>query len=62
MVVEGHRFDIFEEVGCLPAIYNVTLAFPLVYVWPLIIGLITVFYGCTLGSYRLSPSFAAYHT
>ncbi|KAH8984401.1 STE3-domain-containing protein [Lactarius deliciosus] len=38
LVVEGHRFDIFEEIGCFQNTYNVPLAFPLVHTWPVIIS------------------------
>lgn len=43
-IVEGHRFNIYEEIGCYPATYNVTLAYPLSIVWPLVIGLASVIY------------------
>jgi hypothetical protein len=43
-VVSGHRFNIFEDIGCFPATYNTTLAYPLVYAWPLVIGLISAVY------------------
>ncbi|KAI9435849.1 pheromone A receptor-domain-containing protein [Lactarius indigo] len=47
LVVEGHRFDIFEEIGCFPSTYNVSLAFPLVHIWPITISTITAVY-CVL--------------
>ncbi|KAG6328748.1 hypothetical protein ID866_10342 [Astraeus odoratus] len=43
-IVEGHRYNIFEEIGCYPATYNVTLAYPLSIVWPLVIGLASAIY------------------
>ncbi|KAM5538798.1 hypothetical protein V8D89_007520 [Ganoderma adspersum] len=43
-IVNGHRFDIFEQVGCYPYVYNTPLAFPLVYIWPLVIGLCSAVY------------------
>ncbi|KAH7882763.1 pheromone A receptor-domain-containing protein [Phlebopus sp. FC_14] len=46
-IVEGHRFNIFEELGCYPYTYNTTLAYPLSFVWPPIIGLISGVY-CVL--------------
>lgn len=45
LVVEGHRFDIFQEIGCIANTYNVTLAYPLVYIWPVVISIITTIYG-----------------
>lgn len=44
LVVEGHRFDILEEIGCVPATFNVTLAFPLVYIWPLVLSIVAAVY------------------
>ncbi|KAI0298959.1 pheromone A receptor-domain-containing protein [Multifurca ochricompacta] len=44
IVVEGHRFDIYEEIGCYPNTYNVTLAFPLVLIWPAVISLVSLVY------------------
>nr|WCD39441.1 Ste3-4 [Ganoderma boninense] len=46
-IVSGHRFDIFEQIGCYPYIYNTPLAFPFVYVWPVLIGLCSAVY-CVL--------------
>ncbi|KAI0060057.1 fungal pheromone STE3G-protein-coupled receptor [Artomyces pyxidatus] len=37
----GHRFNIYEGIGCYPFTFNTTLAYPLVVVWPLVIGLIS---------------------
>ncbi|KAF8972945.1 STE3-like pheromone receptor [Flammula alnicola] len=38
-IVQGHRFNIFEEVGCYPFTYNTPPAFFLVYMVPIPIGL-----------------------
>ncbi|KAJ7323223.1 pheromone A receptor-domain-containing protein [Mycena albidolilacea] len=43
-VVQGHRYNILENVGCFPATYNVTLAYPLTYLWPNVINLISACY------------------
>ncbi|KAJ2928484.1 hypothetical protein H1R20_g8609, partial [Candolleomyces eurysporus] len=43
-VVQGHRFDILEDVGCFPAIYNTIPAFFLGTIWPLVIGIISASY------------------
>ncbi|KAH8114836.1 pheromone A receptor-domain-containing protein [Phellopilus nigrolimitatus] len=42
-----HRFDIFEDIGCFPATFNVWLAYPLSATWPIIIGLVSAIY-CVL--------------
>ncbi|KAH8986581.1 STE3-domain-containing protein [Lactarius akahatsu] len=47
LVVEGHRFDIFEEIGCFQNTYNVPLAFSLVHTWPVVISIISTIY-CAL--------------
>ncbi|KAI0270658.1 putative fungal pheromone GPCR, STE3-type [Gloeopeniophorella convolvens] len=44
-VVQGHRFNIFEDIGCFPATVNTALAYVLVYMWPLLLGLISAVYG-----------------
>ncbi|KAI0682990.1 pheromone A receptor-domain-containing protein [Cerioporus squamosus] len=38
-VVSGHRYDIYEDIGCQPAIYNTPVAYALVLCWPIVIGL-----------------------
>jgi pheromone a factor receptor len=43
-IVQGHRFDIIEDVGCRPFTYNTPLAYPLVFFPPLIVGLISGVY------------------
>ncbi|KAJ7807336.1 pheromone A receptor-domain-containing protein [Mycena olivaceomarginata] len=43
-VVQGHRYNILENVGCFPATYNVTLAYPLTYLWLNVINLISACY------------------
>jgi pheromone a factor receptor len=43
-VVEGHRFTIFEDIGCFPDTYNTYLAYPLVWAWPLTIGVVSAVY------------------
>jgi pheromone a factor receptor len=37
VVVQGHRFDILEDVGCYPAIVNTSLTYFLVTLWPIFI-------------------------
>ncbi len=52
-VVQGHRFNLYEDVGCYPALYNTALAYVLNSMWPVILGLISATYCST---YRM-PSF-----
>jgi len=40
-IVQGHRFNIFEGVGCYPYTWNTPLAYVLVMAPPLIIGVIS---------------------
>ncbi|KDR75399.1 hypothetical protein GALMADRAFT_69383 [Galerina marginata CBS 339.88] len=40
-IVQGHRYDIFEDVGCYPFTYNTPPAYFLVYMVPLPIGLLS---------------------
>ncbi|EIW84608.1 STE3-like pheromone receptor [Coniophora puteana RWD-64-598 SS2] len=46
-VVQGHRFNIYEEVGCYPFTYNTPPAYPLVFAWPVAIGCVSAVY-CAL--------------
>jgi pheromone a factor receptor len=43
-IVQGHRFNIFEEIGCYPATYNTPPAYVLVFTWPLVLGCISAYY------------------
>ncbi|PPQ94355.1 hypothetical protein CVT25_000683 [Psilocybe cyanescens] len=43
-VVQGHRFNIFEEIGCYPVLYNTLLTFFISSMWPLVLGLISMVY------------------
>lgn len=43
-VTEGHRFDIYEQIGCFPATYNTQATIPLIYIWPLLIGILSAYY------------------
>ncbi|KAJ7190871.1 putative fungal pheromone GPCR, STE3-type [Mycena pura] len=44
-IVQGHRFDIVEQIGCYPAIFNSIPAFFISYIWPPLIGCISAVYG-----------------
>ena len=44
--IEGHRFNILEDIGCYPAAYLTPLAFVLLFCWPLAIGVVSAVYGC----------------
>ncbi|KAH9856255.1 STE3-domain-containing protein [Lenzites betulinus] len=46
-VVQGHRYNILQELGCFPALYNTLLTYFLVDWWPLVLGLIASIY-CVL--------------
>jgi pheromone a factor receptor len=43
-IVEGHRYNIFEDIGCYPSTFNSPPAYPLSIVWPVIIGLASATY------------------
>ncbi|KDQ23627.1 hypothetical protein PLEOSDRAFT_1048633 [Pleurotus ostreatus PC15] len=44
IIVQGHRYDIWEDVGCLPRTFNTPPAYPLTFLWPLVIALISAVY------------------
>jgi len=43
-IVQGHRFNIFEEIGCYPATFNTPPAYVLVFAWPMVLGCISGYY------------------
>ncbi|KAL1742319.1 pheromone B alpha 2 receptor [Schizophyllum fasciatum] len=43
-VVQGHRFNILENIGCFPAIINTPLTYPITFMWPVLIGVISAIY------------------
>ncbi|KAI6118365.1 putative fungal pheromone GPCR, STE3-type [Pisolithus sp. B1] len=51
-VVQGHRFDILEDVGCWPSIYNTLPAYFIVFMWPTLLGCVSfVFSALTLRAF-----------
>nr|AAQ96344.1 pheromone receptor Rcb2 B44 [Coprinopsis cinerea] len=48
VVVQGHRFDIFEDIGCYPIIYNTLLSYFISFAPPLAIGLVSAVYSLSL--------------
>ncbi|KAJ8456853.1 hypothetical protein ONZ51_g11874 [Trametes cubensis] len=44
-VVQGHRFNIFEDIGCYPVVYNTLPAYFLANMWPVVIGVISGGFG-----------------
>ncbi|KAF8597847.1 STE3-domain-containing protein [Ceratobasidium sp. AG-I] len=43
-IVQGHRYDIIEDIGCWPVVYNTLLAVPVVLMWPVVLGLASSIY------------------
>ena len=43
-IPQGHRFNILEDIGCYPALYNTPPAYPLVWIWPTVISLTAACY------------------
>ncbi|KAG5641424.1 hypothetical protein DXG03_005250 [Asterophora parasitica] len=43
-IVQGHRYNIWEDIGCYPTTVNTPAAYPLSFVWPNVIGLISAGY------------------
>ncbi|KAI0049305.1 STE3-like pheromone receptor, partial [Auriscalpium vulgare] len=44
-IVQGHRFDILEEIGCYFSIVNRPPTYPLFYAWPIVLGLVSGGFG-----------------
>ncbi|KAJ7711550.1 pheromone A receptor-domain-containing protein [Mycena metata] len=58
-IVQGHRFNIFEDIGCYPDIYNTLPAYFISSMWPVVIGLISAVY-CVLSLRAFSARRAAF--
>ncbi|KAJ7034233.1 fungal pheromone STE3G-protein-coupled receptor [Mycena alexandri] len=58
-IVQGHRFNIFEDIGCYPDIYNALPAYFISSMWPVVIGLISAVY-CVLSLRAFSARRAAF--
>ena len=43
-IVQPHRYDILEDIGCHPATYNTLPAYFLVFMWPILLSLISFIY------------------
>lgn len=52
-VVQGHRYDIFEDIGCYPALYNTALTYVISYIPPLALG-VTSFIYCGMALYHFN--------
>lgn len=57
-IVQGHRFNIFEDIGCFPALYNTLLTYFISNMWPIVIGLISAGYCSEFG--RIPFSFSSW--
>ena len=42
MIIPGHRFDIFKDVGCFPPIVSTSLTYLLITLWPVFIGIVSI--------------------
>ncbi|KAJ7182462.1 pheromone A receptor-domain-containing protein [Mycena crocata] len=40
-IVQGHRYDILEDIGCYPTTYNTVPAYPLIFLWPNVLNVIS---------------------
>ncbi|KAI0341212.1 STE3-domain-containing protein [Trametopsis cervina] len=43
-IVQGHRYNIIEDIGCIATIFNTPPAYPLVYMWPVLLGCVSFVY------------------
>lgn len=52
--VQYHRFDIFEDLGCYPAISSSTLTYFTSFLWPLALGMVASVYSCKFSFINLA--------
>ena len=57
-VVQGHRFNLYEGVGCMPALYNTALMYVTTAMWPVVLGLCSAVYCGKLLALRPSPPYS----
>ncbi|KAJ7611055.1 fungal pheromone STE3G-protein-coupled receptor, partial [Mycena polygramma] len=43
-IVQGHRYDLLQDIGCFPALYNTLPTYFISSMWPLLIGLASAYY------------------
>ncbi|KAM6493088.1 Pheromone A receptor domain containing protein [Amanita muscaria] len=58
-ITQGHRYDIFEDIGCVPFTYNTLVAVFLVYLPPIVIGIVSAVY-CILSIRAFNQSRAQF--
>jgi len=58
-ITQGHRYNIFEDIGCYPFTYNTWVAVLLVYLPPILIGLVSAVY-CILSIRAFNQSRAQF--
>ncbi|KAI3609865.1 pheromone receptor STE3_Mr4.1 [Moniliophthora roreri] len=46
IAVHPHRFDILEDIGCYPTTYNTIPAYFLYFMWPILLGCVSLTYSC----------------
>ncbi|TFK32928.1 pheromone A receptor-domain-containing protein [Crucibulum laeve] len=44
VIVQDHRFDILEDIGCYPVVYNTLPAYFIYFMWPVLLGVISFVY------------------
>lgn len=64
-VVQGHRFDLIEDFGCQPAVYDSVVALCLIYLPPLLISVTSLSFAgqhpSLLSTLPFLPSHSAFH-
>ncbi|KAL0575157.1 a-factor receptor [Marasmius crinis-equi] len=46
VIVHPHRFDILEDIGCQTVTYNTLPAYFLYFMWPIVLGVVSLIYSC----------------
>ncbi|KAJ3832839.1 pheromone receptor [Lentinula raphanica] len=52
-IVQGHRFNIYEDIGCMPALYNTIPTYFITFSWVLLFGIGSAVY-CVLSLYAFA--------
>ncbi|KAJ7182466.1 GPCR fungal pheromone mating factor, partial [Mycena crocata] len=48
---KGYRYDVLQDIGCYPTIYNTIPAYPLIFLWPNVLNVISGTYSITIRAF-----------
>ncbi|KAH7869343.1 pheromone receptor [Lentinula edodes] len=52
-IVQGHRFNIYEDIGCMPALYNTIPTYFITFSWTILLGIASAVYFLSLRAFAM---------